>query len=152
MATRYPSLAQRKQAFRRGEARDAEVRREVAAWPGGQVPPAPAPDIAYAPGLLSTVPGFVHGLIQVDPVFVVQCDACGRVAVGETDPRGERTTLVILFCGIIFAHTAQDRRRMCARCRVEAGWQDHDTRECAADPRKLAFHEAYMVERDTPLF
>jgi hypothetical protein len=109
-------------------------------------------EAAVAAELLPTVDGFVHGLVQVDPVFVVQCDGCGRVAVGELDPRGKRTALVILSCGIIFGHAADDDRRMCARCRVEAGWVDYDTRECIADRRRLEAYERHMVERDAPLF
>lgn len=41
---------------------------------------------------------------------------------------------------------------MCARCRVEAEWQDYDTRECVADRRKLEAYERHMVQRDAPLF
>ncbi len=149
--TRYPSLAHRKQAFARGEARDAAVRREVKSW-GGSIPDEHAGPVVYAEGLLPTVQGFVHGLVQVDPVFIVQCDGCGRVAVGDTDPRGKRTTLVILFCGITFGDTARDPRRMCARCRVDAGWKDFDTEQCRTDPNKLAYHERYITDRDPVLF
>lgn len=102
--------------------------------------------------LLPTVDGFVQGLVQVEPVFVVQCDGCGRVAVGETTRDGRRTTLVIMFCGIIFGHAAGDERRMCARCRLEAGWEDYDTRQCRSDRRVLDFYERHMIERDAPLF
>lgn len=148
---RYPSLAHRKQAFARGEARDAAVRREVQSWGGTMLEETTGP-VVYAENLLPSVEGFVHGLVQVDPVFIVQCDGCGRIAIGETDPRGERTALVILFCGITFGDTDRDPRRLCARCRVDAGWKDFDTEECRTDPKKLAFHEQYMTDRDPVLF
>ena len=50
--TRYPSLAHRKQAAKRGEARDAAVRREVASWTEGRPPEAVPQAITYAPDLL----------------------------------------------------------------------------------------------------
>jgi hypothetical protein len=153
MATRYPSFEHRKQTFRRSEARDAGVRREVASWPDGIPPTDPEPEITYAPNLLPDAPGFVHGIVQEAPVWVVQCDGCGRVAVGESrTSHGQRTNRVILFCGIHFGDTHKDPRRLCARCRVEAGWNDFDTSECRNDGRKFSFHEAYMQEREPGLF
>lgn len=101
--------------------------------------------------LLPDLPGRVHGLVAEDPVWVVQCDGCGRVAVGDVDPRGKRSTMVIQFCGIVFGRQ-YDPRRLCATCRVASDWDDYDTRECRADAKKLAFHEAYMRERDAGLF
>jgi len=150
MTTRYPSLAHRKQTFARGEARDAAVRREVDSW-GGVIPVDKVPEVTYAEDLLPTVEGYVHGLVQADPVWVVQCDGCGRVAVGERNSRGERTTLVIQFCGIHFGDTARDPRRLCARCRIGAGWNDYDTSQCRADAKQLAFYEGYMQERQPKL-
>ncbi|KEP72664.1 hypothetical protein HR12_41645 [Microbacterium sp. SUBG005] len=92
--------------------------------------------------LLPTVDGFVHGLVQVEPVFVVQCDGCGRVAVGETTRDGRRTTLVIMFCGIIFGHAAGDERRMCARCRLEAGGRTMTPASAAAIAAPSTFTSA----------
>ena len=152
MATRYPSIGSRKQAFKRGEARDAEARRAVASWPDGLPPVEPEREITYAADLLPDLPGRVHGLVAQDPVWVVQCDGCGRVAVGELNNRGERSTLVIQFCGNHFGHSSEDPRRLCARCRVDAGWNDYDTVQCRENSKTLEFHEAYMQEREPTLF
>ena len=150
--TRYPSFAHRKQAAKRAEARDVATRRVVASWPDGRPPEENSPEITYAPGLLPDAPGYVHGIIQADPHWVVQCDGCGRVAVGESRNRfGQRSNLLILSAGIQFGH-GHDPRRLCARCRVSAGWQDYDTQRCREDAETLAFHEAYMQDRDPALF
>lgn len=149
--TRYPSLAHRKQAAKRGEARDAAVRREVASWTEGRPPEAVPQAITYAPDLLPDAPGYVHGVVQADPCWVIQCDGCGRVAVGESRNRlGQRSNLVILSAGIQFGHDG-DPRRLCARCRVDAGWRDYDTQQCRDDATTLAFHEAHMQDRDSAL-
>lgn len=151
MATRYPSFAHRKQTFKRSEARDAAVRAEVASWPDGLPPAEREREITYAPDLLPDAPGFVHGIIQESPAWVIQCDGCARVVVGESRNRfGQRTNHVILFSGIHFGH--DDPRRLCARCRVEAGWNDYDTQECRTDARKLEFYEKQMREREPGLF
>lgn len=144
MPARYASLAHRKQTFRRGEARDAAVRREVASWPGG-VPPEREPEvISYADGLLPDVPGLAHGIVQAEPCWIVQCDGCARVAVGESDRYGRRLNLVILSSGICFDVARRDPRRLCARCRVDAGWQDYDTQQLRSEPKRLEFFEAQM--------
>lgn len=145
--TRYPSLAHRKQSFKRGEARDAAARAEVASWPGGIPPQEPAREISYAEGLLPDLPGRVHGLVAEDPVWVVQCDGCGRVAVGDV-VRGKASTLVIQFCGINFVTHTSDPRRLCFRCRLEAGL----LRDWDETARDLAFHEKYMQDRAPGLF
>lgn len=138
--TRYPSFAHRKQTFKRAE---AELNRGLREAKNPTAEPTPT-EIVFATNLLPDIPGFVHGIVAVDPVFVVQCDGCGRVAVGELDARGARTTHVIQFSGIQFR--AGDERRLCATCRVAAGWDDYDTQQCRADAKTLAFHEAYMRE------
>lgn len=149
--TRYPSLAHRKQAAKRAEARDAAARRAVASWTDGRPPEHPTPEISYAPDLLPDAPGYVHGIVQADPCWVIQCDSCGRVAVGESRNRlGHRSNLVILSAGIQFGHDS-DPRRLCARCRVDAGWRDYDTQQCRDDAKTLAFYEASMQDRDPAL-
>lgn len=153
MATRYPSFANRKQTFKLSEARDAAIRAEVASWPDGIPPEEPEAEITYAPGLLPDAPGFVHGIVQESPAWVIQCDGCGRVAFGESRTgHGTRTNLVILSCGIHFGDTQRDPRRLCASCRIAAGWNDYNTQECRTDSRKLAFYEKYMHEREPSLF
>lgn len=146
--TRYPSLAHRKQTFKRAEAELNRSLREARN-------PAPAPEqkpVTYAENLLPDLPGLVHGIVASDPVWVIQCDGCGRLAVGDLDPRGRRTTLVIQFCGIQFGHRADDPRRMCGRCRIEAGWEDFDTQQLRERPGDLAVGESYLRERDQALF
>lgn len=67
-----------------------------------------------------TLPGYVHGIVSIDPP-TVQCDGCG-----VTSSKHHRLTLAILISGIIFCPrlyaSGEDRRRLCAACRREAGW------------------------------
>lgn len=102
-----------------------------------------SPSIAYAQNLLPDVEGYVHGIVGVDPVWIVQCDGCGRVAVGGTRHGGARSGLVILACGIQFGHSG-DPRRLCGRCRLEAGWTDYDTQKLREHPGDLAYLETWM--------
>lgn len=107
----------------------------------------------YAPDLLPDIPGLVHGIVAIDPVVIVQCDGCGRVAIGE--PRrvnGRPNLLVIQFCGIVFGHGTRDQRRLCARCRVESDRGDYDTRRLRESPSDLAFYEEQMHSRAQALF
>ncbi|MGO8608742.1 hypothetical protein ACC848_37865, partial [Rhizobium johnstonii] len=78
--TRYPSLAHRKQTFKRAE---AALNRSLREQSGAQPDAEPAIEITYADGLLPDLPGRVHGLVAENPVWIVQCDGCGRVAVGD---------------------------------------------------------------------
>ena len=101
---RYPSLARRKQTYRRAE---AALNRAV-----GVVPDAtPARVITYAPGLLPTLEGYLHGIIGRDP-WRIQCDGCG--AIEEPRPLVLMTTR--------FLPGSDDPRRLCLDCQKEARW------------------------------
>lgn len=102
------------------------------------------PKIHYADGLLPDIDGYVHGIVASDPVWIVQCDGCGRVAVGDVDSHGKRSNMVIQFCGIEFGGPAVDPRRLCGRCRVDSDWEDFETRQLRARPADLAVGEQYM--------
>lgn len=102
--------------------------------------------VTYAANLLPDVDGHVHGIVGTNPVWIVQCDGCGRVAVGDLDPRGRRSNMVIQFCGIEFGGPTGDRRRLCGRCRVASDWDDFETRQLRAHPADLAVGEAWMQE------
>lgn len=104
--TRYPSLAQRKQTFKRTEAELARALREHTT-----AAEARAVDVTYAEGLLPTLPGHVHGIVDASP-WRIQCDACGAI---EQPP-----TLVLMRTR--FVTTAPDPRRLCESCREAAGY------------------------------
>ena len=109
---------------------------------------------AYADGLLPDVEGYVHGIVAIDPVWVIQCDGCGRVAIGDLDRHGKRSNHVIQVCGILFDTSRRDPRRMCGRCRVAAGWTDWETaelRRTAADENAGALLTAEQPAHDIPV-
>lgn len=69
---------------------------------------------------LPTLPGYVHGIVSIDPV-TVQCDGCGLTR--SEHPRGALAVILsgIIFCPRLYA-TGEDRRRLCGDCRRDAGW------------------------------
>lgn len=78
-------------------------------------PPAQAETWPNAPGLLPTLPGHAHGIVDREP-WLIQCDGCGlREAVTTV------ALTTIRFAG--YANT-DDTRRLCADCRTRAGWEE----------------------------
>lgn len=70
---------------------------------------------------LPTVPGKVHGIVQLDPFVRVQCDDCGFVYDGKPG----RIAMGITQSGIRFSAKRyhrrgpdRDARRLCRDCRV----------------------------------
>lgn len=102
------------------------------------------PALSYADNLLPDLDGYVHGVVGSIPVWIIQCDGCGRIAVGDLDPRGHRSNMVVQFCGIEFGGPATDPRRLCGRCRVASYWEDYATRELRARPADLEVGERWM--------
>lgn len=67
--------------------------------------------------LLPDVPGFIHGIVSLDPP-TVQCDGCGHL---HSRPN---VGLAVLTSRIIFnARATGDARRMCTSCWNKAGWE-----------------------------
>ena len=66
-----------------------------------------------------TVPGYVHGIVSLDPP-AVRCDGCAHTATGP------RMAVLLLTCGIVFNPRvyAIDDRRLCKTCRASA-WPHH---------------------------
>lgn len=62
---------------------------------------------------LETVPGYVHGIVSLDPP-TVQCDGCGLTVPAS------HLNLLILTCGIEFDTHGGDGRRLCRECRGAA--------------------------------
>ena len=73
------------------------------------------------PLLRPDVPGYVHGIVSVDPPMV-QCDGCGYIAEGDGSRR-KALNLLIQTCGIEFDFPS-DGRRLCRDCAAEAGWKE----------------------------
>ena len=71
------------------------------------------------------LPGYVHGIVCLDPA-TVQCDGCGRrdtmESLGLKGGRGRLT--VVVLSSIRFSREDGFKRRLCRDCAREAGWSD----------------------------
>lgn len=68
--------------------------------------------------LLPDIPGYVHGIVAIEPQTTVQCDGCGTTATGTP-------AQAVIHSGIRFGRPKdgpRDGRRLCRDCRKEAGW------------------------------
>lgn len=69
------------------------------------------------PMLRPDLPGFVHGIVSVDPP-TVQCDGCGWTYSHA------RMALAVILSGIRFNPRLGDDRRLCRTCANTEGWEE----------------------------
>jgi hypothetical protein len=65
---------------------------------------------------LPDLPGYVHGIVSVDPPKV-QCDGCGLVVTGDWANKALSLNLTIVTAGIDFDSRDPDSGRQCQDCR-----------------------------------